>query len=469
MSRSAFHLAAILSVAILAPQAAAETAWDRVEKSAAEHDRAINLNNQANILTSQGRYDEAIAAAKEAISILPNYGTAYNNLGFAYLRKGAFDEAISALTNALRILPGQPVTLNSRGKAYLLKGDYDAAIKDLDESIQLMPSYSYAYNNRGMAYQQKGEIDRAIADFNEALRLKPNLAEALTNRGNAYQAKGDAEHANADFAQAARYTSGTSSGAPVPQPKTAEESLASLPPDLAKGLSPAIRDHLILGYDYGRKGEDDRAIAEFTAAIALKQEPYSFYCRAVAYIRKGDYDQAINDLTEALRLKPFTWALSNRAFVYLKKSDFARAIADSSAGMKLEPGNPRAYIFRAGAYELSGASYRALDDLVTAVRLDRANVKLVHGLVIKKVSGRFAGKETNGLIVTRGGAEGLLALGFKYAREGRFKEALLSLDAAIKSKPDLADAYLLRGLALLAEGDIDRGVADLKEAERLEG
>jgi tetratricopeptide (TPR) repeat protein len=465
MSRTVFHMA-ILSAVLLATPAAADSVWDQIEKKAAEQDRAVNLNNQAQILTSQGRYDEAIAAAKAAISILPNYGTAYNNLGFAYLQKGALDEAISALTNALRIRPGQPVTLNSRGKAYLQKGDYDAALKDLAASIQLMPSYSYAYNNRGMVYHQKGELDRAIADYNEALRLKPDLTEALTNRGNAYQAKGDAEHANADFAKAARYTPLP----PAPKQKTVEEFLASLPPDLADGLSPAIRDHIIRSFDYVKKRDNDNAVAELTAAIGLKPLPYLFYCRGASYIQKHDYDQAMSDFEEALRLKPdYAMALANRGFVYAQKGDNDHAIADYNEAVKVEPKAAYAYLMRAGALEERGAPYRALEDLVAAVRLDRANVKLVHGLVIRKASRRFAGSETNGFIVTTGGAEGPLALGFKYAREGRFKEAIVSLNTAIESKPDIADAYLLRGLALLAEGDIDRGVADFKKAESLGG
>ena len=93
MSRNILHFAAFLSAALLATPAAAESTWDRTARNVTEWGRAIDLNNRAHILTSQGRYDEAIAAAKEAIGILPQYGTAYNNLGFAYLQKGEFDEA----------------------------------------------------------------------------------------------------------------------------------------------------------------------------------------------------------------------------------------------------------------------------------------------------------------------------------------------------------------------------------------
>src|SRR5262245_9696289 len=51
--------------------------------------------------------------------------------------------------------------------------------------------------------------------------------------------------------------------------------------------------------------------------------------RARAYNRKGDYDRAIADWTEAIRLDPkYAIAYNGRAVAYNRKGDYNRAIAD---------------------------------------------------------------------------------------------------------------------------------------------
>jgi len=59
------------------------------------------------------------------------------------------------------------------------------------------------------------------------------------------------------------------------------------------------------GVSYGKKGEYDRAIADFTKALEINPRlAQAYYNRGVAYERKGEYDQAIADYTNALELSP---------------------------------------------------------------------------------------------------------------------------------------------------------------------
>ena len=56
---------------------------------------------------------------------------------------------------------------------------------------------------------------------------------------------------------------------------------------------------------YGKKGDHDKAIADFTEAIRLNpKDAEAYYSRGGAYGEKGDYDKAIADFTEAIRLNP---------------------------------------------------------------------------------------------------------------------------------------------------------------------
>ena len=59
------------------------------------------------------------------------------------------------------------------------------------------------------------------------------------------------------------------------------------------------------GVAYGKKGEVDRAIADFDKAIALDPKlAFAYFNRGVAYEKKGDKEQAIADFRKALEIDP---------------------------------------------------------------------------------------------------------------------------------------------------------------------
>jgi tetratricopeptide (TPR) repeat protein len=59
------------------------------------------------------------------------------------------------------------------------------------------------------------------------------------------------------------------------------------------------------GFAYENKGEWDRAIADYTKAIALEPKGASaYFSRGLAYETKGDKEKAIADLRKALEIRP---------------------------------------------------------------------------------------------------------------------------------------------------------------------
>src|SRR5690348_10595272 len=85
-----------------------------------------------------------------------------------------------------------------------------------------------------------------------------------------------------------------------------------------------------LGRAYDLKGENDRAIDNYSTAV--KFEPafaWAYYNRGRAYYAEGDYPDAVADNDAALRLRPDDpAAFNNRGIAYLQEGKLDLAVAD---------------------------------------------------------------------------------------------------------------------------------------------
>jgi len=93
------------------------------------------------------------------------------------------------------------------------------------------------------------------------------------------------------------------------------------------------------GSSHARKGNIDRAIADFDEAIRVHPMiADTFYNRGNIHYDKMDYDRAIADYSEAIRLEPMhVAAYFNRGRMYHDMKDFDRAIADYSEAIRIDP------------------------------------------------------------------------------------------------------------------------------------
>jgi tetratricopeptide (TPR) repeat protein len=78
-------------------------------------------------LFQERRYDDSIAAARDAIALKPDYAAAFNNLAAAYAGLSRWDEAIAAATEALRFDPDLQIARNNLRWAEANKADADRA------------------------------------------------------------------------------------------------------------------------------------------------------------------------------------------------------------------------------------------------------------------------------------------------------------------------------------------------------
>ena len=117
------------------------------------------------------------------------------------------------------------------------------------------------------------------------------------------------------------------------------------------------------------------AMLQAKPAMSSERRLAAYYGRGSAYLfAKKDYDRAIADFTNAIALKPDTEILSHLhagiGMAYSHKQLFAESIASASKAIELKPDESIGYRVRGYAYELSGQRDKAIADYRMALKFD---------------------------------------------------------------------------------------------------
>ncbi len=88
-----------------------------------------------------GRYDDAIESFKVVVNddLYESPGTAYSNLGYAYMKKKDYSNAEYYLKKAIKTNPRFCVAYCNLGEMYSLKGEHEKAIRKLKKSVSFCP------------------------------------------------------------------------------------------------------------------------------------------------------------------------------------------------------------------------------------------------------------------------------------------------------------------------------------------
>ena len=208
---------------------------EAIERELPAHARLGDvLIGKGSALWGQGKYDDAIAAFEEAVSILERQGpgriaslaAAYVNLGNVYWSKSDYDEALAYYDKSL------PLQIAGRGEGhqyvglihfnratlFYMKRDYAAAIASAEKALAIylralgerQSLVVHTYNLLGVAYAKQGDPDRGLAILQKALNLQLLLGEKVdrdaavisSGLGLAYRAKGKFTEADRSFREA---------------------------------------------------------------------------------------------------------------------------------------------------------------------------------------------------------------------------------------------------------------------------
>ena len=125
--------------------------------------------------------------------------------------------------------------------------------------------------------------------------------------------------------------------------------------------------------------DTDRSIAacsRLVGAAGLKSNDRAaaFIRRGTIYLRKGDTERAIGDYSAALQLRPGdVIALNRRGEAYSNRAAFEQAIVDYDRAVRLNPRYPLAFRNRARIHFYRGDFTAAAEDFRTAESIDRGN------------------------------------------------------------------------------------------------
>ena len=149
-----------------------------------------------------GKFDEAVHAFQEALSIKPDDAQAHYNMGNALNDQGKLEKAIEAFKKALSIKPDYAEAYNNLGNALKEQGKLEKAIEAYNKALSIKPDYADAYVNMGNVLIDQEKLEEAIEAYNSALYTEPDNAEAYYNIGNALKDQEKLEEAKEAYNKA---------------------------------------------------------------------------------------------------------------------------------------------------------------------------------------------------------------------------------------------------------------------------
>ena len=140
--------------------------WEGSER---EFQRAIQLGSgyslahfyHANFLTSRGRFEEAIAEAREAVRLDPVSMTAESNLAVLYYIAGRYDEALNTCRKVLQLEPHLARGYEDLGRILLQKHVWSEAIAALEKAVCLSDRSARFLSGLGYGYGVAGRKELA--------------------------------------------------------------------------------------------------------------------------------------------------------------------------------------------------------------------------------------------------------------------------------------------------------------------
>ena len=233
------------------------------------------LFNLASSLSLQGKYQDAVAEFRHALTLYPNDESILNSLGVALQNAGDARQAQETFQQAIA---AHPDACDARFNLARLNLEANQA-SDAEQQYRLMlqqcPPSADIESGLGLSLSMEGNNEAAAAELHKALQIDPQDLTALYNLGRL-------AIKDNQIAEAVGFL---------------ETAAAAHPDD--------TDTHAVLAYAYTQSGRLSDAVDQLRDAIKISPdnaELHSILSQTLA--NAGDLQQAITEQKEALRLQP---------------------------------------------------------------------------------------------------------------------------------------------------------------------
>jgi class 3 adenylate cyclase/TolB-like protein/Tfp pilus assembly protein PilF len=166
---------------------------DKVLQLDPEHAGAYNLRARLAMVADLPEYDPeaALADARKAVELGPNYDRSHWSLGSVLFRLGHFDEAASEFATALRLNP-HPYFYESGSHAEALSatGHYEQAIAEIEAAFGAQPKTRMGLSYRGDIEELSGHYAKAAIWLERARELEPASSRPALSLAQVYDRLG---------------------------------------------------------------------------------------------------------------------------------------------------------------------------------------------------------------------------------------------------------------------------------------
>lgn len=189
------------------------------------------------------------------------------------------------------------------------------------------------------------------------------------------------------------------------------------------------------GVAFRDRGQRDRAVADYSSAIALDPTYFSAYAnRGLVLMETGQLDRAIADFTSAIALNRSLYqAYNNRGLAYKKSGQLDAALRDYDAALSLKPDYADAYINRGSVFSQKGDRDQAMQDYNRAIDFAPSFAAYINRGILRRELGMFdqaIGDYTKALALNPGYGMGYRDRGDLYFKTGNTEFARRDFQAA---------------------------------------
>jgi tetratricopeptide (TPR) repeat protein len=149
-------------------------------------DDASVLALYADVLTLNGKSEEAVEQYKKAVALDPSRYQIWQNLLYNYTGRNDADSMLLYSERALKYFPNQAMLHYFRGIGFYNKKDYNSAITSINRAVDMQPEdnekvLSQMYSTLGEIYNTTKQYKLSDSVYQKALKIDPDNAAVLNN------------------------------------------------------------------------------------------------------------------------------------------------------------------------------------------------------------------------------------------------------------------------------------------------